>query len=980
METLLLVYANYFRLTWAAFWTAVGAALAIGLVAELIGVKSAAGPFRRGGTVGFYTASKIGRLPIVLWVVAVILMLQHFKLFTKIKEPIFTEFDPMIIKAMNNEVVLWAAAATALILFAFIKPLKVFGGKKPKSLAAPAPQPGSVIGFASIGGYMDVKGRIAEAVSLTLSDKPGFKPNGIILFGPPGCGKTIFAEKTAEEFGIPFKKVHIDEIKSMWINQSSEKLGEVFKTAMSEAPCVLFFDEMEGLISNRKNVSNMHAEDAKVTNAFLTHMDDIRRNNLKVIVMGATNYYDRLDKASVRRGRFDYHVKIDYPDKASVEGIIETVLRKNLPVARTEPQKAVVPKKDYPYFTSAMFGLFLFLGVVYSLVLLSSRSIHWLANYSPVKTPQGLPALILKYPFLWLPLAMTFFGVTAVTGALINSRREKRAAAAQRAPVAQKPQQPIIAGMAKLVEYFEGRSAGDIESAINMSFLSDTAVTADMIIETDKENKRLVRNSVPNVPWSSVILNETTMNALKSLCEYIKNYKATRAKYTRPLKGLMLHGEPGCGKTLIAKALASNADCSFYSLKPSDIMSGAPGESEARIEEIYLQARAAAPSIVFIDEAESLFESRDTSRNSSAVNQILSEIDGFAEQRDVVFTVFATNYPNKIDEAIKSRLSHMVHIPKPDRESRKQLFKLFISEVRHQGPFYIDQLADITAGKSARDIENLINLAAANELKSHIGHKDIIDAVERQKGTERPTTIKRYTWDDLIVSETVLKQLKTMENVFRHPDKAQKLGLVGGMNAIFSGPPGTGKTFAAKVLANVAKADFRAYIGGDFRKPYVGESEKMISEAFQWLRSRASAILFIDEAEGLLMDRSRLTSEHSASFVNQFLAEMQGFKETGGITSVMIATNIPDSLDPAVLSRFQMTVRFDPPSFDERVRLFSVYLKDIDAAHLDIVTLARHTEGYSGRDIVEKVIKNAKINALYDGRDKLTMQDFEISK
>jgi SpoVK/Ycf46/Vps4 family AAA+-type ATPase len=235
-----------------------------------------------------------------------------------------------------------------------------------------------------------------------------------------------------------------------------------------------------------------------------------------------------------------------------------------------------------------------------------------------------------------------------------------------------------------------------------------------------------------------------------------------------------------------------------------------------------------------------------------------------------------------------------------------------------------------------------------------------------------------YTWDDFIAPAEVKKQLYAIEKMFRDFEKARQLGLAKALNVMFYGPPGTGKTFAAKVLASQVNADFKAISSGELKQGIIGETERKIRELFEWLKSGSARILFIDEAESLFMSRQNSKHEYTLSVVNQFLSELQGFNETTrGQYAVIISTNHPEMLDPAVLSRFSLKVHFELPGLEERKELFIKKLKGIKIKDIDINILAKLTKGYSGRDI-ENMIQNAKRNAFIDDRDYLIKEDFEI--
>ncbi len=819
-------------------------------------------------------------------------------------------------------------------------------------------------GFAAVGGYSAIKKQIREAMEDALSRNP-LKTNGILLYGPPGCGKTFIAEKSAEEFRVRYKKIHIDDIKSMWVNESPMKLGELFKWAITHQPYVLIFEEIDDLITSREDRHFASSEDTKVTSAFLTYMDDLRKSNHRVVIFGTTNNYDKLDKASIRKGRFDYHIKINKPDREDIKEIIK------LKISELTRAHAVRMLESFRLINK-LINIFLLISplLIYTLI-------RHIFLYHPKVYEFIVPAWM-KDEVVFLSVILVSIGVPVVLFLVKNTlmrlfinlrvRSSRRLLGELES-----------SGLDRLTGHFTGRTSSEIDNAIKMALRRDIKnLTVDDIISIDRENRKLSRNAVPHVTWDEVIVNNDVLEEVKRVCEFIKNYETAKDKFTKPLKGMILYGEAGTGKTLIARAIASNAECSFYHCKISEIEDRYRGGTEKNIERVYEVARANAPSVVFIDEADALFKKRERGRDNSATNQILGEMEGFEDHHNVVFTVLATNRLDDIDEAVKSRVAYILHIPKPDRSSRERLFKLFISKILHSGEFDYRHLAVLTDGYSARDIENLVNRASILGAGRPLEYRDIIEAIESEKGREKPVLSSGLSWSDLIVSSEVLKQLKAIENIFKYPEKAIAMGINTGVHALFYGEAGTGKTHAARILAGVVNADFREYSGGEFRRKWVGETEEMIRDIFRWLRSRPAAVVYIDEADGILMDRNLLTTEHSISCVNQFLSELQGFKELNRSYAVIISTNRIDKIDPAVKSRFPIQVHFKLPGAEERMKLFEMYLGDTRLEGVRTSWLVEITEGSSGRDI-KNLINTAKINALSEGRDYLKGEDFTSS-
>ncbi len=514
----------------------------------------------------------------------------------------FVCIQTVSLAAFGGALVLWMLFATSTSFSAYLLPLLVlavsgvgavwawsdygYGLVKPQKvrIAHPSAPPAagqaeedrfdnvarrqtSTVTFGDIMGNNATKARLKEFGNAILHAQGGdpAKRNGIMLFGEPGNGKTVFAEALAGELRLPILKLTHSDVASRWIGERTEKIVAAFRQAEEAAPCVLFIDEIDSFISDRSSGSHQTKEDLDVTNSLLTLLVDIRRH--KVIVMAATNYMDRLDGAAVREGRFDFKVEITAPDEEARLGLLITGLRKNLGATQTDMDT------------------------------LKSVAKRW------------------------------------------NGFSAKR----------------ILAVTEEMPAYLaELKSSGKAPTRLAFDDFMNT-------LRRIQGRKGVTPENVK--PLHELILTESTKEALEMLSGRLTGVdELERLGGTLPT-GVLFYGPPGTGKTVAAKALAKEADWAFLISSGTDL-----ARDPKSLDKLYAQAKELRPCIIFVDEADNLIRSRETSANTEATDKLLTLMDGVNDRvRDVVW-VAATNYPEQIDAALLrgGRFTEKVEFVRPD--------------------------------------------------------------------------------------------------------------------------------------------------------------------------------------------------------------------------------------------------------------------------------------------------------------------------
>ena len=447
-------------------------------------------------------------------------------------------------------------------------------------------------------------------------------------------------------------------------------------------------------------------------------------------------------------------------------------------------------------------------------------------------------------------------------------------------------------------------------------------------------------------------------------------------------KGVLLHGPPGTGKTLLAKAVANETNANFYSLSGPEIMSKYYGESEENIRKIFKEAEENAPSIIFIDEIDSIAPKREEVKGEverRIVAQLLALMDGLQERGKVV-VIGATNRINAIDPALRrpGRFDREIEIGIPDKEGRREILEIHTRGMPLSEDVDLNKLAEITHGFSGADLAALCKEAAIRALrrvlpeidleadkvpaeilnKIEVTDKDFYDAFKSMSPSAlREVVIEspNIHWDDIGGLEDVKQKLKeAVEWPLRYGDVFHYMDAKPPKGILLYGPPGTGKTMLAKAVATESEANFISVKGPEFLSKWVGESERAVRETFRKARQAAPCVIFFDEIDAIAPARGSLGDSHvTERVISQILTELDGLEELRDVT-VIAATNRPDIIDPALLrpGRFDRLIYIPPPDKEARKEIFRIHTKKKPLAKdVNIDELAEKTEGYTGADI-----------------------------
>lgn len=542
---------------------------------------------------------------------------------------------------------------------------------------------------------------------------------------------------------------------------------------------------------------------------------------------------------------------------------------------------------------------------------------------------------------------------------------------------------PLIKGDNVMVPYFGGRLTFQV---IGVNPAADAVLVNQKTIFHIAEKGETLRG-VPQVTYEDIGGIKDEIQKVREMIELPLRHPEIFEKLgIEAPKGVLLYGPPGTGKTLLAKAVANESNSHFISISGPEIMSKFYGESEARLREIFKEAREKAPSIIFIDEIDSIAPKREEVTGEverRVVSQLLSLMDGL-EARGKVIVIAATNRPNAIDPALRrpGRFDREIEIKVPNKHGRLEILQIhtrnmpLATEVQDQVD--LDKLASVTHGFVGADLEGLCKEAAMKCLRRLLPelnmedeklHPDVLnklivtmDDFQNALKEVMPSAMREVyletpdvKWTDVGGLENVKRELQeAVEWPMRYPELYKKLGHVMPKGILLHGPSGTGKTLLAKAVATESEANFISVRGPELLSKWVGESERGIREVFRRARQSAPCVIFFDEIDSVAPVRG-IGGESMVTerVVSQLLTELDGIQSLEGVV-VLAATNRADMLDTALLrpGRFDKLVFVPMPDKDARQKILEISAKDKPLARdVDLAKLAEMTEGFSGADV-----------------------------
>lgn len=494
--------------------------------------------------------------------------------------------------------------------------------------------------------------------------------------------------------------------------------------------------------------------------------------------------------------------------------------------------------------------------------------------------------------------------------------------------------------------------------------------------------------------------------ALTDIIEFLKNSEKFKMMGARIPKGILLAGEPGNGKTLLARAVAGEANCSFISISGSDFIEVFVGVGASRIRDLFYQARKAAPCIIFIDEIDAIGRSRGSGfggghdEREQTLNQLLTEMDGFDQFDKTIVVLAATNMPEVLDKALlrPGRFDRVLYVPYPNFDTRLELLGIYTKKVPLAAEFNISKVAEFTQGLSCADLENLVNIAAIkasqagqdtiSEKDFELAYKDIstskkdIQVSSQDKVKEFLPQQVKTKFLDIAGLDDAKDDLKEIVNFLKNPGIYEDMGARIPKGVLLTGDPGNGKTLLARGLAGESAVPYFYASGSQFVQKYVGEGAARIRELFIQARKHAPAIIFIDEIDAIGKRREEDGNSEYNQTINQLLTEMDGFIVDNVPIVVIGATNLANSIDKALKrpGRFDRLVNVPYPTLLDRVKILEVHSrgKRFDAS-VNIELVARSTSGFSGAQL-EALLNESAILAVARGKAIIGADEIEESK
>ncbi|WP_414468352.1 CDC48 family AAA ATPase [Methanobacterium sp. ACI-7] len=566
-------------------------------------------------------------------------------------------------------------------------------------------------------------------------------------------------------------------------------------------------------------------------------------------------------------------------------------------------------------------------------------------------------------------------------------------------------------------EFFESTtpfSLGEIKFAIVSTNPAGMVMVNDETeVEIRPEAVDIIEKKVPDVTYDDVGGLKQEIEKVREMIELpLRHPEIFDRLGIDPPRGVLLHGAPGTGKTLLAKAVANESGSNFVAINGPEVMSKYVGEAEKKIRDIFKEAEENAPTVVFIDEIDAIAPKREEVTGEverRVVAQILALMDGLKE-RGKVIVIGATNRPDALDQALRrpGRFDREIELRVPDREGRSEILQIHTRGMPLKEDVNMEEIADITHGFVGADIAALSRESAMNALRRILPELDLEEQTIPQEVLEKlfvrnddfmealksisPSALREVFievpnihWEDIGGLEELKETLKeAVEWPLTNAEDFRRIGIQPSKGILLFGPPGTGKTMLSKAVATESKANFISVKGSEILSKWFGESERKITEIFKKAKQASPCIVFFDEIDAIAPMRGSGLGEPKVveRMVNTLLSEMDGLEELRGVI-VIGATNRPDLIDAALLrpGRFDEVVLVPPPDEKARQDILKVHVKNMALDNdIDIKSLAKRTEGYSGADI-EALCRKAGVIALHEDIkiEKVSKRHFEAA-
>ncbi len=540
---------------------------------------------------------------------------------------------------------------------------------------------------------------------------------------------------------------------------------------------------------------------------------------------------------------------------------------------------------------------------------------------------------------------------------------------------------PLIKGDNVMVPYFGGRLTFQVIGVTPGPGVDAVLVTQKTVFHITERGETL--RGVPQVTYEDIGGLKEEIQKVREMIELPLRHPEIFEKLgIEAPKGVLLYGPPGTGKTLLAKAVANESNAHFISISGPEIMSKFYGESEARLREIFKETKEKAPSIIFIDEIDSITPKREEVTGEverRVVSQLLSLMDGL-EARGKVIVIAATNRPNAINPALRrpGRFDREIEIKVPDKRGRLEILLIHTRNMPLESDVNQEKIASVSHGFVGADLEYLCKEAAMKCLRRLLPElnledekippetlekliismsdfenalKEVMPSAMREVYLESPDV----EWNDIGGLDDVKRELQeAVEWPLRYPDLYTKLGHSVPKGILMHGPSGTGKTMLAKAVATESEANFISVKGPELLSKWIGESERGVREIFRRARQAAPCVVFFDEIDSIAPIRGMEgVNAGTERMVSQLLTEMDGIQELNGVV-IIAATNRLDMIDSALLrpGRFDKIVFVPKPDISTRLKILEIYAKEKPlTSDVNLQRIAELTDGFSGADM-----------------------------